>query len=155
MLATNKIGCLPVVGSEKELRGLLTITDLLEHYTGGIKKSLESTFKFYSPILDAQAKMPAYIRKVNGEIVIPLTCLKNRDAVKEFVVLGFDSSSRRIFVKFISDDKQGDAMKTKLDSESLVIPARGFVSHFELLGYASAFDVADHDETGYLILTPR
>ena len=49
VLATNKIGCLPVVCVGHELQGMLTTTDLLRHVTGHARQSLETGFQFYSP----------------------------------------------------------------------------------------------------------
>lgn len=156
VLATNKIGCLPVVGPRQELLGVLSTTDLLRNITGRTQ-DLEAAFQFYAPSSATKTKLPAYIRKATGELVIPLVCLDNRDAVTNFALLGYDAPAGRILIKFVAEGNEANgALRTKRDDESLVIPASGFVSHFDLTRKkTTAYDVADHKETRYLILSPR
>ena len=131
-LATNKIGCLPVVGEQQELVGLLSTSDLLHHITGHAHE-LEASFQIYAPSAVARAKLPAYIRKTNGELVIPLVCLDKREALTSYALLGYDPPSGRILIKFVpeANEAQG-ALRIKCDDEAVVIPAGGFVTHFDL-----------------------
>lgn len=156
VLATNKIGCLPVVGVRQDLKGILSATDLIRHITGRNEVRLESSFELYQPTAEPKAKMPAYVRKANGDLVIPLSYVKQYKAVLDFAVLGYDSPSGRILLKFVSSPKKAaDAIRTKRDEENLSIPAAGFVAHFNLLGKASAFEVSVHENCRYIVLTPR
>ena len=156
VLATNKIGCLPVVGLEDEPLGVLSTTDMLRHITGRGKGMLESSFQMYTPASEIRAKMPAYIRQKTGDVVVPLKSLKKSDAATDFAILGFDRGTGRILIKFVPEFNAAEGvLRTKRDTENLVISATDFVVRFQLTGKATAFDVADHNGTRYLILTPR
>jgi CBS domain-containing membrane protein len=156
VLATNKIGCLPVVGVRQDLKGVLTTTDLLRHLTGDTGDSLESSFQLFTPASDARARMPAYIRKLSGDLVVPLTCLEDQRAETDWAVLGYDPPSGRILIKIIpGGNKNDDALAVKRDDEYLIIQASGFVNHFDLAGRTTAFDVSSHEGSRYLVLTPR
>ncbi|MCC9604893.1 CBS domain-containing protein [Blastopirellula sp. JC733] len=154
VLATNKIGCLPVVGLRQELRGVLSTSDLIQHLADVQEGEVENSFRMYSPMTEAKVKIPAYIRKVNGDLVIPMNNIKNRKARLDRVVLGYDPPSSRILVKFVRGTVE-DAIATKIADNNLVIPAHGFVRHFDLIGKSSAFDVVDHNDSKFLVLTPR
>lgn len=156
VLATNKIGCLPVVGLKRELVGILTTTDILRRVTGHGGESLENGFQLYTPASVARVKLPAYIRKLTGDLVIPMKCMDNREAVQPLGVLGYDSKSGRILIKFIAEGSEAEgAMRTRVEDDCLVISASGFVTHFELIGKTSAFDVSVHKDNKYVVLSPR
>ena len=158
VLATNKIGCLPVVSVGHELQGLLTTTDVLRHVTGHARQGVETGFQFYSPSGVSKAKAPAFFRRANGDLVIPLPCVEDKSVLTNFALLGYDQSSGRILVKFISEeehDQTDGAIKVKHDNENAVIRARGFVSQFNLANKAKVFDVSAQEKGRYLVLTPR
>lgn len=156
VLAADKIGCLPVIGLKRELVGILTTSDLLRRMTGHGGDTFEKSFQFYTPASVARVKLPAYIRKLTGELVIPLKCMDNRDAVTPLVVLGFDGKSGRILIKFVTEGNEGEgAMRTRVEDDCVVISASGFVSHFDLIGKTSAFDVSVHKDNKYVVLSPR
>jgi len=156
VLAANKIGCLPVVTPDNTLMGILSTTDLIKHLTGHTAQSIETTFRFYSPSASARAKMPAYIRRVNGDLVIPMSAVGNKEQRVDYAVLGYDPPTGRILVKLSGESESDEnSIKTKRAEESIVIPASGFVTHFGLNGKASAFDVRIQGEDGYLVLKPR
>lgn len=156
VLATNKIGCLPVVNEDERLVGVLTCTDLLAQITGYVGESLEAAFQFYTPSSGNQTRMPAYIRQKTGDLVIPLSHLKKADEPTDFVVLGYDRPSGRILVKFVDEyNAAAGVLRTKKDQETLVIPASSFVAHFELSGRTTPYDVTDHHSGRYLVLSPR
>ena len=158
VLATNKIGCLPVVDGGRELQGMLSTTDLLQHVTGHVGRGVETGFQFYSPNGASKAKAPAFFRRANGNLVIPLACVEDKSVLTDFVLLGFDQSRRRILVKFISEDEHAQtdgAIKGRRDKDSIVIQASGFVSQFNLANKANVFDVAAQEGGRYLVLTPR
>lgn len=156
VLAKSKIGCLPVVGAGQKLEGLLSLTDILRNLTGHTQDSLENGFQFYSPLGAKRARIPAYIRRMNGDLVVPLTSVDNPDSLTNLVMLAYDGAVGRILIKFVDDgNAQTGAIRAKRDKENVVIPASGFVTHFELHGKASAFDVSCHEESRYLVLTPK
>lgn len=156
VLAANKIGCLPVVGFEGDLVGLLTASDVLRHITGGVSARLEAAFQMYSPTQEQKVKLPAYIRKSSGELVIPLKSMEKPEARTKFVVLGYDPPSGRILVKFAGDEQGTEsAMLTRADDGCLVVASSGFVAHYNLAGKTSAFDVSSHKDNRYLVLSPR
>ena len=156
VLAANKIGCLPVVDDEDHLVGVLTTTDLLRHITGYVGGSVEAAFQIYTPTTAAQARMPAYIRQKTGDLVIPLCCISHVDNTTNFVLLGYDPPSGRILVKFVDEyNASAGVLRAKRDQEYLVIPASAFVAHFDLTGRTTPFDVSDHHDGRYLVLSPR
>jgi len=156
VLATNKIGCLPVVGTGHRLEGLLTTSDLINHLTGHSRPALESEFQFYTPSSETRAKTPAYVRRATGEVVIPLASLDKPQEITEFAALGYDPATERILVKFVAEhDTAAGTLKVKRDKENAVIGASDFVAHFHLAGKATAFDVLPHRDSRYLILAPR
>ncbi|HTN77024.1 MAG TPA: CBS domain-containing protein [Pirellulaceae bacterium] len=156
VLAANKAGCLPVVGLKRELLGILTTSDVIRRVTGHGGESFEKAFQLYTPASVARVKLPAYIRKLTGELVVPMKCMDNREAVQPLVVLGYDGKSGRILAKFVSEGTENEgAMRTRVEEDCLVISASGFVTHFELVGKTSAFDVSVHKDNKYLVLSPR
>ena len=156
VLATNKVGCLPVVDMQQKLEGLLSMTDLLRHLTGNDEGCKESGFKFYTPATDSRAKAPAYIRRASGDLVLPRVCIDKDETVADHAVLGFDESNGCIMVRFLREGKDIDgAMKVKSNKEQIVICARSFVKHFELNGKTAAFDVSKHEDVDWLLLSPR
>jgi CBS domain-containing protein len=158
VLATNKIGCLPVVGERHELQGMLSTTDLLRHVTGHAQQGVETGFQFYSPNGTSKTKAPAFFRRANGNLVIPLACVEDKSVLTDFVLLGFDPSSGRILAKFISEAEHAQidgAIKGKRDNENIVLRASGFVNQFNLANKAKVFDVTAQDGGRYLVLTPR
>jgi len=157
VLATNRIGCLPVVDAGQELKGVLSVSDLFRLVAGRSRHNLEAEFKLYSPGSDGRATLPAYIRRMNGDLVIPVACLEDPDSNMQLAVLGYDEGGGRILVKFVepgSTPVRG-AIKTKQDKENLTIPAGEFVAHFHLGGAARTFDVSSSGEGRYLVLTPK
>ncbi len=137
---------------------MLTTTDLLRHVTGHVPQSVETGFQFYSPNGTSKAKAPAFFRRANGDLVIPLACVEDKSVLTDFALLGFDQSTGRILVKFISEiehDQTDGAIKAKHDNENVVLRASGFVNQFNLANKAKVFDVSAQDGGHYLVLTPR
>ena len=158
VLATNKIGCLPVVNRRGKLMGILSVSDLLKLMTGGVatRSNDDSGFKFYTPAALARENIPAFIRRVNGDLVVPLKGLGEEVAVTDYVLLGYDESKGQILIKFVDDqDKIDDVIKIKRTKDQAVIPASGFVKYFNLTEKTSVFDVAPHENGTSLLLTPR
>lgn len=156
VLANNKIGCLPIVDSEGNLLGVLSASDLLEYLSGEQSRPGKEAFTFYNPAKDGLAKIPAYIRRANGDLVLPRSSLEKSDELPNFAQLGYDADHERIMVQFVDEPADGDgSLKVKRDKEQLVISARGFVAHFDLSGKASAFDVENCDGGRRLVLVPR
>ena len=156
VLAANKIGCLPVVGFHGDLVGLLTASDMLRHITGGVSARLESAFEIYSPTNEQKVKLPAYIRKSSGELVIPVKSMEKPEMCTKYVVLGYDPPTGRISVKFAGDDPGVEAaMRSRTDDGCLVVASSGFVAHYNLAGKTSAFDISSHKDNRYIVLSPR
>lgn len=156
VLAKIKISCLLVVDQQQCLKGLLTVTDLFRYITEHIKETVESDFQIYTPLANFMVKSPAYIRRLNGDLVIPYSSIEETEKLTEFVLMGYDAANDRILVKFVEKESQtDDALKIKREKENLVIPAQGFVTHFGLSGKASAFSVSYQSDGNYLVLTPK
>ena len=159
VLATNKIGCLPVVNRRGKLMGILSVSDLLRHLTGGgsgADSEAESGFKFYTPVAQARENVPAFIRRVNGDLVVPLKGFDKQISITDFALLGYDEASGNIMIKFVDDqEKIDDAIKVKRTKDQAVIPASGFVVHFKLNEKTGVFDVSPHENGTSLLLTPK
>jgi len=157
VLASNKIGCLPVVNEQSNrFLGILSLADLLRRLSGISAGGPGAEFMFYQPSQTSRAKMPAFIRRSTGDLVLPLGCIQQVDGVSEQALLGFDDSTGRILIKFAGEgeDLQG-SMPVKQDRENVTIRAEGFVKHFQLSGKTGAYDVKSQDGGQYLVLTPR
>ncbi len=154
VLATNKIGCLPVVDSHQALVGVLSISDIIQYLADDNVEGMETAFQMYSPRNDAKTRSPAYVRKMNGDLVIPLKNIENKRARMDYAVLGYDPPTGRILIKFVRATAD-EAIQTKVQDDNLIIPAQGFVRHFSLIGKVAAFDVTDHNQSKFLVLSPK
>ncbi|MHC2067871.1 CBS domain-containing protein [Bremerella sp. T1] len=154
VLATNKIGCLPVVDSAQTLVGVLSISDIIQYLAEDNVEGMETAFQMYSPKNDAKTRSPAYVRKMNGDLVIPLKNIENKRARMDYAVLGYDPPTGRILIKFVRATAD-EAIATKVQDDNLIIPAKGFVRHFSLIGKVAAFDVTDHNQSKFLVLSPK
>lgn len=156
VLATSQTECLPVVGPRRQLIGLLTVADVLRHITGAGRRTMETGFQFYAPHQDRRVRLPAFIRRATGDLVIPRASLENEDVSLNFAALGYEGHSGRILVKLFSTPggKEG-LIAVRRDKENLTIPAAGFVGRFDLIGKVSAFEIGCHDEGRYLLLKPK
>ncbi|MEW4564156.1 CBS domain-containing protein [Bremerella sp. JC770] len=154
VLATNKIGCLPVVDEHHTLVGVLSISDIIQYLADDNVEGMETAFQMYSPRNDAKTRSPAYVRKMNGDLVIPLKNIENKRARMDYAVLGYDPPTGRILIKFVRATAD-EAIATKVQDDNLIIPAKGFVRHFSLIGKVAAFDVTDHNQSKFLVLSPK
>ncbi|PQO35988.1 CBS domain-containing protein [Bremerella cremea] len=154
VLATNKIGCLPVIDSSHCLVGVLSISDIIQFLAEDNVEGMETAFEMYSPKNDAKSRMPAYVRKMNGDLVIPLKNIENKRARMDYAVLGYDPPTGRILIKFVRSTTD-EAIATKVQDDNLIIPAKGFVRHFSLIGKVAAFEVTDHNQSKFLVLAPK
>ena len=154
VLSSCKICCLPVVDENGALVGSLSIGDLLRHLSGNMGPRLETQFQVFKPIKESRPKLPAFFRRSNGALVLPLKCLDEDDLDYKHALLGFDPPIGRILVRLVYEPEEG-SRKIHKDSEQMVIPASDFVAHFEIKFHGSAFDISKHAKTGCLILTPK
>ena len=154
VLSSCKICCLPVVDENGSLVGSLSLSDLLRHLSGNMGPRLEKQFQVFKPVKESRPKLPAFFRRSNGALVLPLKCLDEEDTTYKHALLGFDPPSGRILVRLVSEPEEG-SRKIHKDSEQMVIPASDFVAHFEIKFHGSAFDISKHAKTGCLILTPK
>ena len=136
--------------------GVSVTRDLLQRLTGGVSVRLEAAFQMFTPTNTKGSLSPAYIREINGDLVIPLKSLENPQMVDEFAVLGYDPAEGRILVKFHATDAPWDGtLPVKKEDACLIIPANMFVSHHGLAGSGTNFDVTMHNQGKYLMLSPR
>ncbi len=156
VLADKKIGCLPIVDDDGCLLGVLSTSDLLEHLSGEHPRSGGEVFTFYNPDRAGNAKIPAFIRRANGDLVLPRSSLTNSDELPNHVQLAYDTEYERILVQFVAEPMPGDgSIRIKRNKEQFIIPASGFVVHFDLSGKPNAFDVQPSADGQRLVLTPR
>lgn len=154
VLTSAKIGCLPVVDDQKRLLGCLSIVDLLRHIGGKNGVKLEEEFRLFMPAVETRPQIPAFFRRSNGALVLPLACVDDPSNVPDFALLGYDAPSGRILVKLTSEKEDG-FRKISRDADLLVIPASDFVAHFDIKFHGSAFEVVKHKRHGCFILNPK
>jgi CBS domain-containing protein len=156
VLSHKKIGCLPIVDADGDLLGVLSASDLTAHLSGEQSEFKEERFAFFNPQKDRWSSVPAFIRRANGSLVLPRKSLENWDEITEFVRLGYDAECERILVQFVATPEDDDgSLKTKIDKDKLIIPACGFIAHFDLNVEANTFDVETIEDGQRLILTPK
>jgi CBS domain-containing membrane protein len=155
VMAKTKIDALAVVDERKELIGVVTLKELLRHITGKLEAGLEDEFTFITPEKKARPQIPAFFRRANGALVLPISCLEDPSYIPEFAVLGYDGARGRIAVRFTSDKDEEGGRKVQRDNDSLVVAASDFVARFDIKLNVSAFDVTRHRKQGCVILTPK
>ena len=154
VLASCKIDCLPVVDENNVLLGTLSVKEVLRHIVGKLDAGLEDQFTFYTTEKKSRPQMPAFFRRANGALVMPVSCLEDPTSIPGFAVLGFEPATGRIAVKFVADLSEEGARKVAKDGDNLVIAAGDFVARFEIK-HVSAFDITRHRNFNCMILTPR
>jgi CBS-domain-containing membrane protein len=154
VLATNKIGCLPVVDEDKRFLGCVTVAQILRISVPGSPRCIDTEFEFYIPNSSIRSLTPAFIRRSNSELVVPLHRLGHHHEGRDYALLGFDAPTGRILLKLIDQPTEG-ARRVTLKGDHLVVPAADFVAHFGIRNHGSALDVSAVDETGRFVLTPR
>lgn len=155
VMAKTKIDALAVVDERKELIGVLTLKELLRHITGKLEAGLEEEFTFITPEKKARPQIPAFFRRANGALVLPISCLEDPTYIPEFAVLGYDAARGRIAVRFTSDKDEEGGRRVQRDNDSLVVAASDFVARFDIKLQVSAFDVSRHRKESCVILTPK
>lgn len=156
LLEAHHVSCLPVVDRYEELKGMLTTSDLLGEFTSNETAGLETGFEFFEPNGSGVRHRPAFVRRANKEIVVPLEFISAEHKFAEKVMLGFDETSGRILMKFIpAGMKTVNALPLRRQADNLVIAAEEFVRYYHLLDRSTTFDVQVPDDTRYLVLVPR
>jgi len=155
VMANYKIDCLPVVDENKTLLGVVGVKELLRHITGKLDAGLEEEFTFFTPEKKSRPQIPAFFRRANGALVLPISCLEDPTSIPEFAVLGYEPSTGRIAVRLTSDKNEEGGRKVQKDNDSLVIAASDFVARFDIKLHVSAFDVTRHRKLNCVVLTPK
>jgi len=155
VMANYKIDCLPVVDENKTLLGIVGVKELLRHITGKLDAGLEEEFTFFTPEKKSRPQIPAFFRRANGALVLPISCLEDPTSLPEFAVLGYEASSGKIAVRLTSDKNEEGIRKVQRDNDSLVIAASDFVARFEIKLHVSAFEVTRHRKLNCVVLTPK
>ncbi len=154
VFASSTIGCLPVIDQQSQLIGTLSAVDLLRRIADQFSNNAEKEFQVFHPEKEAGPKVPAFIRRANGALVLPLSCLEDPSEVPEFAILGYEAKSGRIMVKLVVEKEDGFRRVTK-DGDSLVIPASDFVSHFNIKFHGTPYDISRNKHSSVLVLTPK
>ena len=156
LFSAQQLECVPVVDRYDELKGLLTLSDILRQFTFNETAGLETGFEFYEPMSGPSRTRPAFIRRANKELVVPLDRIAPEHEFADRVMLGFDEASGRILLKFIpAGMKSSNTIAARRQGEDLVINAESFVTHYRLLDRSTTFDVQLPEDTRYLVLSPR
>ncbi|HQU41858.1 MAG TPA: CBS domain-containing protein [Pirellulales bacterium] len=154
LMIQQGIGCLPVVDEHRRLVGSVTLPEVLEQFADQSGPALEEEFKFFKPSVETRPRIPAFFRRANGALVMPVACLEDAALIPPFALLGYDGGSGRILVKLGSEKEEG-ARKVVRDNDSFVIPASDFVAQFDIKFHGSAFDITNHKRNGCFVLLPK
>lgn len=156
-LANEHIGCLPVVDENQLLVGVLYVNKLLKRQTAAPTSEIEQAFQFFRPNMHGRPQFPAFFRRTNGSLVLPVDSLGHYDESLKYARLGFHAPSGRILVKLVSKPTDGDLKMTRekkgRDGDFLIIPSSDFVSHFQISFHAKAYDITCNQDL--FVLTPR
>jgi CBS domain-containing protein len=149
ILASKKIGCLPVVKDGDRLVGLVTAVDVLKFAGRHSLLQPEEEFQVFRP--------PAFLSKDN-KLTVPVGYFAELSAEEEVLaVLAYAAPSKRIGVKLFTRGETGEdlfgARPATLTDKYLAIPASDFLEHHGL-NIRGPLVVAEDRESGYLILSP-
>lgn len=149
ILASKRIGCLPVVEDRNRLIGLLTAVDLLRFFGGNYSSQPQEEFHVFTP--------PAFLSE-DGKLTMPLGYFPEKEPAEEVLaVLAYAPRSKRIGVKLFTRGQEGEDLRgaraTTLTDKYVVIPAEDFLKHHNL-NIRGSLEVTENKETGYFFLSP-
>lgn len=147
ILASRKIGCLPVVKEDGTLAGLLSSVDLLTFVASDDLPVPSEEFERFVP--------PAFISE-EGNINLPKGYVANLKF--DTAVLAYAGGSRRIRVKFFLKGKDEESLngarRVRLTDEHVVIPAKDFLDYHRST-FRGEVDVTEDENAGCFVLSPR
>jgi len=148
ILATKKIGCLPVENSGQVV-GIVTAVDVLRYIAGDGVAGHEEEFETYMP--------PAFLNK-DRELTLPgayFPDTKLQDGLQ--AVLSYARKTKRIGVKLFSIAEQREEVlgcrPVKATEKYVTIPAGDFLDYHNL-NVRGPLEVEKTEEPGYVILSP-
>jgi len=149
ILASKKIGCLPVIKGRNKMAGVVTATDLLKFVGANHLPEPDEEFHVFRP--------PAFLTD-DGQLTVPSGYFRETKAEQEVMaVLAYSQSSQRIGVKFCTgeenDAELAGARPATVTDKYIAIPAADFLKH-HALNIRGSLEVSDDPGTGYLVLSP-
>ena len=151
VLASKKLGCLPVVGNHNHLVGLVTSVDVLRYIGRDQVPRPGDEFRVFRP--------SAFLGK-DGRLTVPVGYFPKLKADEEILaVLAFAARSKRIGVKLFprGDEAKAEelygARPATVSDKYVAIPAEDFLNHYGL-DIRGPLEVTEDRETGYFILSP-
>ena len=167
ILASTKIGCLPVVDLPRRLVGILTVIDVLLYVANNQSaqsvEEFDGEFEVFTP--------PAFFNK-DGNLTLATEYLVGKTFQHELVaVLAFAAGGNSIGVKLVEKKPDGEpilgARSVTISEDLLIIPAKDFFDRYKLKSRSQTennaaarryvrgpFDVTKDKKTGYFVLTP-
>jgi CBS domain-containing protein len=150
LMASKKIGCLPVVRGRKKMAGVVTATDLLKYVGAERLPEPQEELEVFRP--------PAFVTE-KGEITVPVGYFPEIEPEREILaVLAYAKGTKRIGVRLSQREKEEadlfGARPATLTDKYLAIPASDFLKH-QNLNIRGPLEVAeDHHGSGFLLLSP-
>jgi len=149
ILATEKIGCLPVVDDRSRVVGVLTPVDVMWFVAHTHAPEAQEEFQVFTP--------PASVNE-SGEIVLPAEYVPEAEAEGEiWAILALVKDSERIGVKlFARGDETGQpcgARPVTVSDGCMKIPAKDFFDHYKL-NDGNSYEVTENESAGYFVLSP-
>jgi CBS domain-containing protein len=148
ILASKKIGCLPVESSGQVV-GIITAVDVLRYIAASGTPGRQEEFETYIP--------PAFLNK-DREITLPgayFPGTKLQDGLH--AVLSYARKTKRIGVKLFSTAEQGGEVlgcrPVRATDKYVTIPAGDFLDYHNL-NVRGPLEVEQTGEPGYVILSP-
>ncbi len=149
IMASKKIGCLPVVKARRQMIGLVTATDLLKFVGANRLPVPDEEFHVFRP--------PAFLKE-GGDITVPIGHFPELEPEKEVLaVLAYNSLSKRIGIRLLTRESEGaelsGARPARVTDKHVVVPAADFLQHHSI-NIRGSLEVAEDNGTGFLVLSP-
>jgi len=150
VLASNKVGCLPVVEGGNRLVGLVTSVDVLKFIGRDSLPQPGDEFRVFRP--------PAFLSQ-DGKLTVPAGYFPSmKPGTETLAVLAYAARSKRIGVRLLTrgdgtqEELQG-ARPAAVSDKYVAIPAEDFLKHYGL-SIRGPLEVREDADTGYLVLSP-
>jgi len=147
VIASKRVGCLPVLDDRGYLAGIVTVMDMLPLVKGQhvAQEVEEDAFEFYTG-----SALTAVFGE-NGDLALPIECLGDRKSEgKLLAMLGYSRNTKRVAVKLLAEQQEAGeqarvpgAIPVETTEEHLIIPAHDFRSHYDLQE-VKEFKIADN-----------
>jgi len=149
LMASHRIGCLPVIEGRKHLVGIVTTVDVLR---------FAAVNRFPDPEEDFEVFAPAAFLGKDRALTLPVGYFPDTKFEEGLLaVLAYAPKSKRIGVRFLRREEQREellgARPVTVTDKYVAIPAGDFLDYHRL-NVRGPLEVSRNERTGYVILSP-